>query len=443
MATRPLEILKKGLAKFSKTIKDRKEDLNAKLQRKESISSADERWLDHEANTIDEQCVIEKLEAASDYERGFGKLDEASKAVVKKLKEWAGELVQAAGNKRKRAYAVCMPAKPTDILTEGSEFEKQNREPKKKPVKPSIPTFTKKENASLEQRIEILDWYHKNGKSQTATAKHFAPKYPNLKIKQLLISSWLKDEEMWRMKWQQTNGASDRKAKQARQTEHPEVSEMMYLWVSKAMGDSILLTGEILRQKWNAFADLVGVAEDERLKLSNGWLGRFKERNGLKEMRRHGEAASSRAETVEKERKRIQELKKKYGYELRDIFNMDETGLFYGYAPFIHSLSSPLILTSSMAPDRGLSDCKRPGVKGKKVRLTYAFTSNADGSEKLRPFVIGKAARPRAFNKKTGEQLGFYYRNNAKAWMTAHLYQDWMSEKSQLAYESLQPLMNP
>lgn len=81
-----------------------------------------------------------------------------------------------------------------------------------------------------------------------------------------------------------------------------------------------------------------------------------------------------------------------------------------------------------MAPDRGLSDRKQSGVKGKKVRLTYAFTSNADGSEKLPPFVIGKAARPRAFNKKTGEQLGFRYRNNAKAWMTSHLYQDWIQE---------------
>jgi len=81
-----------------------------------------------------------------------------------------------------------------------------------------------------------------------------------------------------------------------------------------------------------------------------------------------------------------------------------------------------------MVPDRGLSDHKQSGVKGKKIRLTYAFTSNADGSEKLRPFIIGKAARPRAFNKQSGAQLGFYYRNNAKAWMTARLYQDWIQQ---------------
>lgn len=81
-----------------------------------------------------------------------------------------------------------------------------------------------------------------------------------------------------------------------------------------------------------------------------------------------------------------------------------------------------------MVPDRGLSDRKQSGVKSQKTRLTYVFTSNANGSEKLKPFVIGKAACPRAFNKKTGAQLGFYYRNNAKAWMTAHLYQEWIQQ---------------
>jgi|ERR1700722_81426 len=81
-----------------------------------------------------------------------------------------------------------------------------------------------------------------------------------------------------------------------------------------------------------------------------------------------------------------------------------------------------------MAPDRGLSNHKESGVKSKKTRLTYTFTSNADGSEKHPPFVIGKATQPRAFKKKTGAQLGFYYRSNAKAWMTAHLYQDWLQQ---------------
>jgi hypothetical protein len=117
-------------------------------------------------------------------------------------------------------------------------------------------------------------------------------------------------------------------AKRTRQTEHPEVTEMIDLWVSKAMFDGILLTGEVLRQKWTKFAELVGIPQDERLNLSNGWLTRYTGRNGLKELKRHGEAGSANSETVEKKRERIQELIQKCGYELQDIFNMDETGLF-------------------------------------------------------------------------------------------------------------------
>jgi hypothetical protein len=109
--------------------------------------------------------------------------------------------------------------------------------------------FTRKENATLAQRIEILDWHHKHGKKQTATAQHFAPIYPNLKLKQPLILSWLKEEVKWHKQWKEKVHQNDQKTKRARQTEHPEVSEMMSLWVSKAMSEGISLTGEVLHQK--------------------------------------------------------------------------------------------------------------------------------------------------------------------------------------------------
>lgn len=104
---------------------------------------------------------------------------------------------------------------------------------------------------------------------------------------------------------------------------------MLELWVSKAMADKLLLTGEVLRQKWKTFADLRGVPDDERLNLSEGWLSSFKERNGLKGIKRHGEAASAPPDTVEKEQLRIQELIEKEGYTPRNIFNADETSFFY------------------------------------------------------------------------------------------------------------------
>ena len=61
MAPKALDILKNSLAIFSKKIKDRREEFNAKLSRTETISSADEHWLDNdnEGNTVEEQRVLD------------------------------------------------------------------------------------------------------------------------------------------------------------------------------------------------------------------------------------------------------------------------------------------------------------------------------------------------------------------------------------------------
>lgn len=100
----------------------------------------------------------------------------------------------------------------------GSEYEKEAKPPKVKVTKPTIttqPVFTKKENATLAQRIEVINWYHKNSRNQSATARHFAPLYPNLQIKQPLVSSWIKEEEKWQKIWEETNHQGDRSAKRA------------------------------------------------------------------------------------------------------------------------------------------------------------------------------------------------------------------------------------
>ncbi len=62
--------------------------------------------------------------------------------------------------------------------------------------------------------------------------------------------------------------------------------------------------------------------------MSEGWLSKFKARNGLKNFKRHGEAGSADPQVVEAEREHMKGVLAEY--ELRDIYNMDETGLFYG-----------------------------------------------------------------------------------------------------------------
>jgi hypothetical protein len=68
------------------------------------------------------------------------------------------------------------------------------------------------------------------------------------------------------------------------------------------------------------------------------------------------------------------------GYKLRDIFNADETGLFYRVLP-IKSMTV-----------RGE---KAKGGKKSKERITVLLACSA--GEKFTPFVIGDSANPRCF----------------------------------------------
>ncbi|KAJ7803292.1 hypothetical protein B0H14DRAFT_3884152 [Mycena olivaceomarginata] len=185
-----LEVLKQGFRALKKHISPRKEALEKRLAENESMTSDDERWLDGEGNVCDEEWALKDLETASDYERGWSRLNAAQKKGVKRLKDFA----EAAQKKLAPAAAAKPSAKRK--CPDHPIIVPAGKTPGKKKITP--PTFQKKELATLEQRIEILDWYHANGKNQSKTAKHFDPIYPNLCIKQPLVSSWVNKEQEWR-----------------------------------------------------------------------------------------------------------------------------------------------------------------------------------------------------------------------------------------------------
>jgi hypothetical protein len=66
------------------------------------------------------------------------------------------------------------------------------------------------------------------------------------------------------------------------------------------------------------------------------------------------------------------------------------------------------------------------GKKTDKFRITLGFACNADGSERLPIFYIGKSKQPHCFKKKSPKDRGFYYRNNKTAWMTAELFEEYV-----------------
>ena len=98
---------------------------------------------------------MEILENASDYGGELERLNNAWKGIVR-------QLCEIAGNKQKCTF-ICVFL--VFWLTKGPET---NPKEKKKDVSgPSAPQTisTKKERETLNQHIEIQDWYHTNGKN--------------------------------------------------------------------------------------------------------------------------------------------------------------------------------------------------------------------------------------------------------------------------------------
>jgi hypothetical protein len=118
---------------------------------------------------------------------------------------------------------------------------------------------------------------------------------------------------------------------------------------------------------------------------SNGWLQSFQKRHGIRSAMLSGEAAEVSMATVEDWKKRLSTICE--GYEEKDIFNADETGLFYRTVP------------SRSLVQKGDS---RHGGKLAKERITVMTVCSAAG-EKLQLLVIGKPEHYQSHAKPTVE----------------------------------------
>lgn len=96
-------------------------------------------------------------------------------------------------------------------------------------------------------------------------------------------------------------------------------------------------------------------------------------------------------------------------FQEEDIYNMDETGLFW-----------------RMTPSRGLATSSHASLKKDKSRISLVFCTNATGNDRLPVWIIGKAKNPRAFRHINVTTMGGEWRWNKKAWMNTVIMSEWL-----------------
>ena len=167
----------------------------------------------------------------------------------------------------------------------------------------------------------------------------------------------------------------------------------MALWIQKALEYNVTITGNVIQQKTLKFSELLS---NNTFKASSGWLDKFKQRYSIKEYNKHGESQSAPIEQIPEMREELKEFLKNYRRE--DIFNCDETGLYW-----------------KMEPTRGLSTAPISGLKLHKERVTILLTCNATGTEKLKPVFIHKYKNPHPLKNlpKTSLPVEYYWNSTA------------------------------
>ena len=163
---------------------------------------------------------------------------------------------------------------------------------------------------------------------------------------------------------------------------------------------NVPLSASMIQEKAVIFAKGLNT---ENFQASDGWLRRWKERNDISFKTVSGESKSVTPEMVNawSEMSLPTYLS---NYDLEDIYNADEFGLFYQCLP-----NKTYLLKLERCYVGKLS----------KIRIAGMAAANATG-DKLPMFIIGKAKNPRCF--KNVKFLPCRYRNQRKSWMDGKIF---------------------
>ena len=110
-----------------------------------------------------------------------------------------------------------------------------------------------------------------------------------------------------------------------------DIDELTWRWFQGVRSKNTPVSGPLIQEQARIYAEQL---HKDDFKASNGWLSRFKIRHNISSAILSGERASVDLATVDSWRSHLPEITKDYA--LKDIYNMDETGLF-----FVHFLKNP------------------------------------------------------------------------------------------------------
>lgn len=196
----------------------------------------------------------------------------------------------------------------------------------------------------------------------------------------------------------------------AKKAKNVQLDEALFVWFCSQRERGVTISGPILAEKAVSLNSKLPNPEPN-FKASQGWLDRFKKRHGIRQLTVTGESLSGDAVASEKFKKEFEQIIASETLTADQIYNADETGLFYRVLPN-KTLASKI-------------DKSAKGFKKSKDRLTAMACSNASGKHKLPLVIIGKSKNPRALKNVNRASLPVVYEHQKRGWMEGTIFKNW------------------
>lgn len=200
--------------------------------------------------------------------------------------------------------------------------------------------------------------------------------------------------------------------KRMRQPSDQSLDNAVYKWFCQLRSSGMSVRGIEIQAAAERLAKQLNVFN---FKASSGWLFRFRRRHNIHNKKICGESLSANEEAVEPFRKALDEVLKKEKINLSQLYNFDETGLYWRALPDTTQASK--------------AEKNTPGRKISKDRVSALLCANADGSHILKPVIVGKSKKPRAI-KNVMDKLPVHYFNSKSAWFTSDITMDWFHKSA-------------
>jgi hypothetical protein len=258
---------------------------------------------------------------------------------------------------------------------------------------------------SIKDRIEICKFKNANPRmKQQDIADHFSKKWKRDVPRTTLVGILKKSKDILAREKHIIND----KVKRARKATHEGLEKALFEWFTAIRANNARINDNMLCEKAKVLAEALELVD---FKGSNGWLHKFKQRHNIQSYCMHGEAGSADEQGVNIARVAVPQIIEEGGYSPDDVYNCDESGLYYR--------AQPNRTLNHAGPARGKKKIKD--------RITVMLCTNVTGTDKRIPLVIHKSARPRCFGKVGTWNVSDFceYHHNSSAWMNTTVFTGW------------------